>query len=38
MLFYYVQIKDRDDPAVNIRRKASVASFNKAEGSGGKVL
>ena len=34
MLFYYVQIKDRLDPGVNIRRKANVASVNKAVGSG----
>ena len=27
MLFYYVQIKDRHDPGVNIREKASLASF-----------
>ena len=26
MLFYYVQIKDRHDPGVNIREKASIAS------------
>ena len=40
MLFYYVQIKDRHDPGVNIREKASIASINEAggssrEGSGG---
>ena len=35
MLFYYVQIKDRHDPGVNIREKARVASINKAEGSSG---
>ena len=40
MLFYYVQIKDRHDPGVNIREKASIASVNEAggssrEGSGG---
>ena len=34
MLFYYVQIKDRHDPGVSIRRKANVASVNKAVGSG----
>ena len=38
MLFYYVQIKDRHDPGVNIRGKASIASVNKVGGSGGKVL
>ena len=27
---YYVQIKDRHDPGVNIRKKASVASINEA--------
>ena len=31
MLFYYVQIKDRHDPGVNIREKARVASVNEAE-------
>ena len=30
MSFYYVQIKDRHDPGVNIRKKASVASINEA--------
>ena len=35
MLFYYVQIKDRHDPGVQIREKASVASINKAGGSSG---
>ena len=35
MLFYYVQIKYRHDPGVNIREKASVASINKAGGSSG---
>ena len=38
MLFYYVQIKDRHDPGVNIRGKASVASFSEAGGFGWKVL
>ena len=33
MLFYYIQIKDRHDPGVNIRGKATVASFNEAGGS-----
>ena len=36
MLFYYVQIKDRHDPGVNIRGKANVASVNEAKGSGGR--
>ena len=35
MLFYYVQIKDRHDPGVNIREKASVPNINKAGGSSG---
>ena len=35
MLFYYVQIKDRHDPGVNIREKASVASINKPGDSKG---
>ena len=40
MLFYYVQIKDRHDPGVNIREKASIVSVNEVggssrEGSGG---
>ena len=35
MLFYYVQIKDRHDPGVNIREKASVASINEAGDSRG---
>ena len=30
MLFYYVQIKDRHDPGVNIREKASIVSISKA--------
>ena len=38
MLFYYDQIKDRHDPDVNIREKASITSINKAGGSRGKVL
>ena len=33
MLFYYVQIKDRHDPGVNIREKARVASIIEAGGS-----
>ena len=33
MLFYHVQIKDRHDPGVNIREKASVASISEAGGS-----
>ena len=33
MLFSYVQIKDRHDPGVNIREKASIASVNEAGGS-----
>ena len=36
MLFYYVQIKDRHDPGVNIREKARVASIIEAEGSSGR--
>ena len=32
MLFYYVQIKDRHDPGINVREKATVASVNKAGG------
>ena len=35
MLFYYVQIKDRHDPGVNIKEKASVASVIEAGGSSG---
>ena len=35
MLFYYVQIKDRYDPGVNIREKASIASVNKVGCSSG---
>ena len=35
MLFYYVRIKDRHDPGVNIREKASVASINEAGDSRG---
>ena len=35
MKFYYVQIKDRHDPGVSIRKNLSVASVNKAGGSGG---
>ena len=34
-MFYYVQIKDRHDPGVNIREKASVASINEAGDSRG---
>ena len=37
MLFYYVQIKDRHDPGVNIREKASVPNINKAGGSSGRM-
>ena len=33
MLFYYVQIKDRHDPGVNIRKIGSLASINEAGGS-----
>ena len=29
MLFYYVHIKDRHDPGVNIREKASIDSVNE---------
>ena len=36
MLFYYDQIKDRHDPDVNIREKASITSINKAGGSRGR--
>ena len=35
MLFYYVQIKDRHDPGVNIREKASIVSISKAGCSSG---
>ena len=35
MLFYYVQIKDRHDPGINISEKATVASVNKAGGLAG---
>ena len=40
MLVCYVQIKDRHDPGVNIREKASIVSVNEVggssrEGSGG---
>ena len=35
MLFYYVQMKDRHDPGVNTREKASVVSINKVGGSRG---
>ena len=35
MLFYFVHIKDKHDPGVNIREKANVASVNKARGSSG---
>ena len=38
MLFFYVQIKDRHDPKVNIRGKASVASVNETGGSEGSAL
>ena len=41
MLVCYVQIKDRHDPGVNIREKASIVSVNEVggssrEGSGGR--
>ena len=29
MLLYYVQIKDRHDPGINIREKASIVSINE---------
>ena len=35
MLFYYVQTKERHDPGVNIRGKASVANINETGGFGG---
>ena len=35
MLFYYVQIKDRHDPGVNIREKASIESVNEVGCSSG---